>query len=63
MAMCVIFIPPGLDLTFKFSQLSHDLTLSLNDILLFAVVLRCYFIIKLVCIWSPYFGLKARFYL
>lgn len=39
------------------------MTLSLDDKLLFFTILRGYFILKLFCFMSPYYSLKARFYL
>lgn len=62
-ALCLICIPPRVELNFRYEQLSNVLTLSLDDKMLFVSALKCYFIIKFFCIWSPYFGVRARFYL
>mmetsp|Transcript_7783 Transcript_7783/g.14892 ORF Transcript_7783/g.14892 Transcript_7783/m.14892 type:complete len:407 (+) Transcript_7783:425-1645(+) len=58
----MIFTPPGVDWTFSYEQLSHRQTLSLDDKLLFLMVFKSYFVLKLFCILSSYLGLRSKFY-
>lgn len=38
------------------------MTLSLDDKLLFVMVLKAYFVLKLFCVMSESYGLQAKFY-
>jgi hypothetical protein len=58
----LICIPPGVDVTFTYTQMGQTLTLSLDDKLLFVAVLKVYFILKLFYILSPYFTKRAFYY-
>jgi hypothetical protein len=62
MVIALIFTPPGVDWTFKYEQLGHSQTLSLDDKLLFLSVLKTYFVLKLFCILSGYFSLRSKFF-
>lgn len=58
----MIFTPPGVDMTFNYEQLGHKQTLSLDDMLMFVMVLKSYFVLKLFCILSRHFGMRSRFF-